>query len=113
MNVEARTGFGCDLVVAYDTHIREAAVKVFHIRLHSLALCRRPGVFGVHRPVTAAGIDDMTADGVVAFGSIGDFPRIDIGVLVVIYKPLDGAVEMDDVGITDLLPPPCRQPTPD
>ena len=49
----------------------------------------------------------MTADGVVAFGPIGNFPRIDIGVLVVIDKPLGGAVKVDNVGIADLLPPPA------
>jgi hypothetical protein len=47
----------------------------------------------------------MAADGVVAFGAIGNLPWVYISILIVVDKALDSAVKMNDVGISDLLPP--------
>lgn len=49
----------------------------------------------------------MAALRVVAFGAIGDFPRINIRIFVVVNQALDRAVKMDNVGITYLLPSPA------
>ena len=43
--------------------------------------------------------------GVIALGTVGDFPRVNVGILVVIDKTLHSAVEVDYIGISDLFPP--------
>ena len=50
----------------------------------------------------------MTAHAVVACCAVGDFPRIDVPVLVIVHEALHTAVQMEQVRITDLPPAaPC------
>lgn len=79
-------------------------MKVLYIRFHCLELRRGAGILGLHRPVTAPGIYHMTTDRIVTFGAISDFPRIDVGILVVIDQTLNAAVKMNNVGVTYLFP---------
>jgi len=46
----------------------------------------------------------MTRAAVVAFGAVGYLPAIHIGVLVILNEPLDGAVEVDHIRVSNLLP---------
>ena len=54
--------------------------------------------------VNASGIDDVAAHAVVACRSVGNLPRIDAHVLVVLYESFHAAVKMEQVGIAHLLP---------
>lgn len=50
------------------------------------------------------GIDHMAGNPVVATGSVGDLPRVNRAVLVPVDQILQGAIQMDDIRIAQLLP---------
>lgn len=50
------------------------------------------------------GIDHMAGNPVVATGSVGHLPGVHLAVLVPVDQVLQGAIQMDDVRISQLLP---------
>ena len=80
-------------------------MEVEDVLLHRLYLERRSGIpRGLTVRSAAADIDDMAGDGVVPCGTVGDFPGIYLGVLIVCDESLYTAVEVDHIGVSDLLP---------
>lgn len=94
-----------DLVVPNDLDAWIAAVEVKDILLHRFQLEGRAGVpRGLAVTGAAADIDDVAGEGVVPCGAVGDFPGIYLGVLIVCDESLHTAVEVDHIGVADLLP---------
>lgn len=46
----------------------------------------------------------MAAHGIVTGHAVGHFPRVHIRVLVIVHQAFHSAVQMEQVGISDLLP---------
>lgn len=92
------------VAVAEDLHARMLPVKIPNVVRKRPFLRFGTGVltFGGG---SAPGIDDMTADSIVTFRPVGDLPRIDKSILVVIREPLDSSVQMKKVCVADLSPP--------
>ena len=94
-----------NLVMPNDLDRGEAAVEVEDVLLHRLQLEGRAGVlWSLTVRSAAADIDDMAGEGVVPCGTVGDFPGIYLGVLIVCDESLHTAVEVDHIGVSDLLP---------
>lgn len=107
LHVEAGACLLCHLVVPYDAHLRVAGVEVEDITLQRFELLRRSGVlrrFAILRHT--AHVDDMAANLVVSDSAIRYLPRVHIGVLIVLHQTLYTPVEVDHVGVADLLPSP-------
>ena len=80
-------------------------MEVPHIVGHRLQLCCRARVLGGLAVLgQASGIHDVSAHAVVALGTVGHFPRIDLRILVVIDKAFHLAVQVYQGGIAYLLP---------
>ena len=112
LHIKTRTGLCRQLVMADNFDAWEAAVEIEDIGLHSLKLCRCTGILGRFSvPGTAAGIDDVSADGVIALSSIGHLPRVDMRVLIIVDKSLHRTIQVDDVCVAHLSPtsPALRQ----
>ncbi len=83
----------------------------------NLGLCA--SVFGfLAISCQATGIDNMNTHCVDPGNTIGDFPGINNIVVIVGHQLFDGTIQMDEVGIANLLPPSaCRRriemPVPD
>ena len=105
MYIKAGTGFCRQLVVPNDSHVGKTAVEILHVSLQSSPLFRCPGVPGSF-PVTlyTADVHNVPGCPVIPFCPIGNLPRIDHVILVVCHQPFHRPVQMDHVGITDLLP---------
>ena len=75
MDIETRTGLGGHFVVADNADSGEPLMEILDIGFHCPELRRGARVLGRFTvPGATAGIDDMSAYGVVAFGAVGDFP---------------------------------------
>ena len=98
-------GFGRQFIVTDDSHIWKTTMEILHVLLKRLFL---PGGTGVRRRFTIlctpTGIDDMAAHGIVTGHAVGHFPRVHIRVLVIVHQAFHSAVQMEQVGISDLLP---------
>ena len=100
------------------TDIGEATVEVLHIGFHCFKLSRCTRILYFVLPVwyrlgrASSGIHHMAADGVIAFGSIGDFPWIYVGILIIVNETLYRAVKVDKVCIADLFPSTATGRTP-
>ena len=82
--------------MTHDTHVRETAVEVFHVLLKRTLLTRRTRVLrGLSVLSAPTGIHDMTADGIIAGHTVGDFPRVHIRVLIIIHQALHAAIQME------------------
>ena len=107
LHVEARASLLCHLVVTYDAHLRVAGVEVDDVTLQRFELLRRSGVLSCFAILRyTAHVDDMAANLVVPDSSICHLPWVYIGVLVVFHEALYTPVEVDHVGVADLLPSP-------
>ena len=94
-----------DLVVPNDLDRGEATVEVKDVLLHRLQLERRAGVlWSLAVTGAATDIDDVAGEGVIPRGTVGDFPGIYLGVLIVCDESLYTAIEVDHIGVSDLLP---------
>ena len=94
-----------NLVMPNDLDRGEASVEVKDVLLHRLQLERRAGIpRGLTVTGAATDIDDVAGDGVVPCGAVGDFPGSYLGVLIVCDESLYTAVEVDHIGVSDLLP---------
>ena len=96
---------GREVAVADDFHLGVPGVEVADIFRHRGFLRRRARVLGLHALVAAPGVDNMAADAVVARRAVGHFPGVYHRVLVVVDEAFYPAVEPDEVGVANLLPP--------
>lgn len=91
--------------MTYNLDLRKTLMEIPHIVGHRLQLRRGARVLGMlHILGAATGIHHMTAHTVVALGTIGHFPRIDLRIFVVINKAFHLAIQVYQVGIAYLLP---------
>ena len=103
--IEAGAGFCRQFIMPDDPHIRKPPVEVLHVIREGFPLLRRTGVLGsLAVAVHAADVHDVPGCTIMPFCPIGNLPGIDRVVLVVLDQPLHCPVQMDHVGIADLLP---------
>lgn len=105
LHIKGRTGLArVQLMVSYDAYLREAAVEVLHIAFQSLALCYRPRIFRLHTLIAPTYIYDVPAYAVETGGTVGNLPRVDAGIFVIVHKPFYATVEVHHIRVTHLLP---------
>ena len=94
-----------NLVMPNDLDRGEASVEVKDVLLHRLQLERRAGIpRGLTVTGAATDIDDVAGEGVIPRGTVGDFPGIYLGVLIIPDESLHTAIQVDHIGVADLLP---------
>jgi hypothetical protein len=87
----------------YDLDVGIASVEVEDIALHCLQLGGSAGVLGGLTILShTTDIDDVSRDGVIPCSTVGDLPRVYLGILVVTDEALHLAIQVDHVGIADL-----------
>ena len=87
-----------------NAYLWETAVKVLHIAFQRLTLCFGTRVLRLPCFITATHIHYVPTHAVISCCTVGNFPWVNLRILVVIYQSFHASVQVNHIRVTHLLP---------